>query len=97
MRYKNIKTGTIIDSPSNIIGDAWELVDDNGVLYNQKGEVISGDEEVITTDEEYVEEEIDLEAMTKAELIDFAKEQDVEVNEKDTKAVIIEDIAKAFE
>jgi len=35
--------------------------------------------------------------MTKAQLIEFAKEHDIKVNEKDTKAVIIETIAKAFE
>lgn len=81
MRYKNIKTGAIIDSPSKIIGKAWVLVDGNKA--EQK--------------EEYVEEEVDLDAMTKAELIEFAKEHEIEVDEKDTKAVIIETIAKNFE
>lgn len=47
--------------------------------------------------EEYVEEEINLEEMTKAELLDLAKEHKIEVNEKDTKAAIIEAITKAFE
>lgn len=91
MRYKNIKTGAIIDSPFNISGDDWEAVNPQA----STEEV----EEVEETDEneEYVEEEIDLEAMTKPVLIEFAKEHEVEINENDTKPVIIEAIAKAFE
>lgn len=90
MRYKNTKTGAIIDSTSKIIGKAWELVTE---------EEKEGVKETVTaeTTEEYVEEEIDLEAMTKPELIQLAKDNDIEVNEKDTKPVIIEVIAKAFE
>jgi len=81
MRYINTKTGAIIDSPFKINGDNW-------LEYNS---------EKTKPKKEYVEEEIDLEKMTKAELVEFAKEQEIEVNEKDTKAVIIETIAKAFE
>lgn len=85
MRYKNIKTGAIIDSSSKIVGKNWvELTVD-------KKEPV---EEPL---EEYVEEEVDLAEMTKAELIKLAKEHEIKVNEKDTKAVIIETIAKAFE
>lgn len=84
MRYINTKTGAIIDSPSTIVGKNWQE-------YTGKKKV---DEKET---EEYVEEEIDLEKMTKAELVVFAKEQEIEVNEKDTKAVIIETIAQAFE
>ena len=47
--------------------------------------------------EEYVEEEINLEEMTKAELVELAKEHEIEINENDKKAVIIEAITKAFE
>lgn len=85
MRYKNIKTGAIIDSPFKIYGDDW-------VEYTTKAEPKKTE-----TTEEYVEEEIDLGSMTKAELIELAKENDIEVNEKDKKEVIIETIAKAFE
>ena len=88
MRYKNIKTGVVIETTSKLIGKAWKLVAD------EENEVV---EEVEETTEEYVEEEIDLGSMTKAELIELAKEHEIEVNEKDTKAVIIETIAKAFE
>ena len=88
MKYKNTKTGAIIDSPFKILGKNWvEVTRKESEGLKQKQE----------TKEEYVEEEVNLEEMTKAQLIDFAKEHDIEINEKDTKAVIIETIAKAFE
>ena len=88
MKYKNIKTGAIVDSPFKIVGKNWiEVTQEETEGLKQKQE----------TEEEYVEEEINLEQMTKAELIDFAKEHGIKINEKDTKAVIIETIAKAFE
>ena len=87
-RYKHVATGAIIDSPSKIIGKSWKLIE----------EVEQDITEVAPEEtEEYVEEEIDLEEMTKAELVAFAKEHKVEVNERDTKDKIIETIAKAFE
>lgn len=88
MKYKNTKTGAIIDSPFKILGKNWvEVTRKESEGLKQKQE----------TKEEYVEEEVDLEEMTKAQLIEFAKKHDIEINEKDTKAVIIETIAKAFE
>ena len=88
MKYKNTKTGAIIDSPFKILGKNWvEVTRKESEGLKQKQE----------TKEEYVEEEINLEEMTKAQLIEFAKKHDIEINEKDTKAVIIETIAKAFE
>ncbi|MCB5934490.1 hypothetical protein LI012_06435 [Caldibacillus thermoamylovorans] len=83
MRYRNTKTGAIVDSPFKIFGEDWEV-------FKPKK-----DTEELTG--EYTEEEIDLEAMTKAELIELAKEHNIEVDEKATKAVIIETIAKSFE
>ena len=49
--------------------------------------------------EEYVEEEIDLEAMTNKELEEFAKEHKIELsyNDKRNKESLINAIAKAFE
>ena len=88
MKYKNIKTGAIVDSPFKIVGKNWiEVTQEETEGLKQKQE----------TEEEYVEEEINLEQMTKSQLIDFAKEHGIKINEKDTKAVIIETIAKAFE
>jgi len=96
MRYKNTKTGAVIDSPFKITGDNWEIIDTEGVLYNQKGEVISGDQEV---PEEFIEEEINLEEMTNRQLEEFAKEHKIELstNDKRNKSTRIEAIAKAFE
>lgn len=96
MRYKNVKTGAIIDSPSKIIGKAWQLVDEE-TLYNQKGEDISGGEEVPT--EEYVEEEINLEEMTNKELEELAKKEGINLTAEDkkNKKTRIEAIVKAFE
>lgn len=88
MKYKNVKTGAIVNSPFKIVGKNWvEVTEKESEGIQQKQE----------TKEEYVEEEIDLEQMTKSELIKFAKEHDIEVDEKGTKAVIIDTIAKAFE
>lgn len=87
-KYKHKRTGAIVFSSGLIIGENWVEVGDD----EKEGVKKSGKRE-----EEYVEEEIDLEQMTKAELIEFAKKHSIEVNEKDTKAVIIETIAKAFE
>lgn len=89
MKYKNTKTGAIIDSPFKIVGKNWVEVDGNEKEGVQKT--------VKETTEEYVEEEINLEEMTKAELTELAKEHGIKVSEKDTKAVMIEKIAKAFE
>ena len=88
-KYKHKRTGAIVFSPGLIIGENWvEVGDDEKEGLQRKVE---------ETTEEYVEEEINLEQMTKSQLIEFAKEHSIEINEKDTKAVIIETIAKAFE
>ena len=88
-KYKHKRTGAIVFSSGRIFGENWvEVGDDEKEGLQRKVE---------ETTEEYVEEEINLEQMTKAELIEFAKEHNIEINEKDTKAVIIETIAKAFE
>ena len=87
-KYKHKRTGAIVFSSGRIFGENWVEVGDD----EKEGVKKSGKKE-----EEYVEEEIDLEQMTKSQLIEFAKEHGIKVNEKDTKAVIIETIAKAFE
>jgi len=89
MKYKNTKTGAVVDSPFKIVGENWLEVSEN----EKEGLQKTAEEE---TTEEYVEEEVNLEKMTKAQLIEFAKEHDIEINEKDTKKVIIDAIAKAF-
>lgn len=84
MRYKHIKTGAVIDSPSKIVGKGWELLDGEHVKKHKQ---------------EYVEEEINLEEMTNKELEDFAEEHGIELitADKQNKDTRINAIAKAFE
>jgi len=88
LRYRNIKTGAIIDSSFNISGENWEL---------------EGPEEpkevVVEEAEEYIEEEINLEEMTNKQLEEFAKEHGIELStdDKRNKESRINAIAKAFE
>lgn len=84
MKYKNIKTGAVIDSSSNIIGESWKLIDEL---------------EKVKQEDKYIEEEIDLEAMTNKELEEFAKEHKVKLSydDKRNKESLINAIAKAFE
>lgn len=83
-RYKHVETGVVLETTSKIIGKAWVPLDEVPATKSEE------------TTEEYVEEEINLEEMTKAELTELAKEHGIKVSEKDTKAVMIEKIAKAF-
>jgi len=88
MKYKNTKTGAIVDSPFVINGENWKKLSDVKVEEpNQDSET------------EYVEEEVDLEAMTNNELEEFAKEHDVELSsdDKKNKQARIAAITKAFE
>lgn len=84
-RYKHVETGVVLETTSKIIGKAWVPLDEALVTKTEEAS------------EEYVEEEITLEEMTKAELVSFAKEQDIKINERDTKDKIIETIAKHFD
>ena len=84
-RYKHVETGVVLETTSKIIGKAWVPLDEALVTKTEEPA------------EEYVEEEIDLEKLTKAELVSFAKEQDIKINERDTKDKIIETIAKHFD
>lgn len=100
MRYKNTKTGAIIDSPFNISGDDWEVVnpkalpEDNGQTTDENKE-----EEVPGENEEYVEEEVDLEEMTNKQLDEFAKKHKIELTTEDkkNKPARIAAIVAAFE
>ena len=82
MRYKNTKTGAVIDSPFKVSGKHWE---EHKAKEPPK--------------EEYVEEEIDLEAMTNKELEEFAKDHKISLtsDDKKNKETRINAIAKAFE
>lgn len=90
MKYKNTKTGAIIDSPFKIRGGNWVEV---------TGEEEKNNEELEDAKEEYIEEEINLEEMTNAQLEELAKEQGIELttNDKKNKDTRIAAIVKAFE
>lgn len=84
MRYINIKTGAIIDSPSKIISKKWVVEDAEEDLYNQNGEAITGDEEVPMTKEET------LEKYTKSELFEMLESQGIAYKPEQTKKELIE-------
>lgn len=86
MRYKNTKTGAIIDSPFKVYGDDWE------VFEPEKAEETE-------PEEEYVEEEVNLEAMTNKQLEELAKKEGIELTTEDkkNKETRIAAIVKAFE
>ena len=90
MKYKNIKTGVVIETTSKLIGESWISVD-------EIEQTISV--ETKEPKEEYVEEEINLEEMTNKELEKFAKEHKIELSydDKRNKESLINAIAKAFE
>lgn len=89
MRYVNIETGAVVDSPFKLSGENWVLKED------AKKE----DTEVTEQEEEYIEEEIDLAEMTNRELEQFAKEHEIPLfaDDKKNKKNLIQAISKAFE
>lgn len=89
MRYVNIETGAVVDSPFKLSGENWILEDNN------KQE----EAEQVDQEEEYVEEEIDLAEMTNRELERFAKEHEIPLlaDDKRNKENLIKAITKAFE
>lgn len=93
MRYKNIKTGAIIDSPSKIIGKAWVSEDE------VKKEKVENKHVEEKENAKYIEEEINLEEMTNKQLDKFAEEQGIKLSTEDkkNKDTRIAAIAKAFE
>lgn len=92
MKYKNTKTGAIINSSCVINGGDWIKLDDL-----PKSEVV--EEAAVEETEEYVEEDVDLEEMTNKQLEAFAKDQKIELttDDKKNKKSLIAAIVKAFE
>lgn len=86
-RYINKVTGAIIDSSFLLSGTNWILEEDNQDpnLNEENENNDSGDEE-----------DVDLEKMKVPELLEFAKEQGIELT-KTKKAEIIEEIVSHFE
>ena len=94
MKFKNTKTGAVIDLTAPISGGNWVAigeVEETKPTPKVKPEVeIKQEQETVETDD------FDLTKMTVDELKTFATENDIELSAT-KKADIIEEIAKAFE
>ena len=94
MKFKNTKTGVVIDLTAPISGGNWvaigEVEETKPTPKVQPEVKIKPKEEVVETDD------FDLTKMTVDELKTFATENDIELTTT-KKADIIEEIAKAFE
>lgn len=84
MRYKNKRTGAIIDSPFKVLGKDWELVEPK-IVEEIETEEVEAEKSEETTEEDFVEEEIDLKELTNKQLEDLAKEQGIELTTEDKK------------
>ena len=94
MKFKNTKTGVVIDLTAPISGGDWVAV---GEVEETKPTPKVKPEVEIKPKEEVVEaDDFDLTKMTVDELKTFATENDIELSAT-KKADIIEEIAKAFE
>ena len=94
MKFKNTKTGVVIDLTAPISGGNWVAIGDieeTKPTPKEKPEIEIKQE---TTQDET--NDFDLTKMTVDELKTFATENDIELTET-KKADIIEEIAKAFE
>ena len=94
MKFKNTKTGVVIDLTAPISGGDWVAI---GEIEETKPTPKVKPEVEIKPKEEVVEaDDFDLTKMTVDELKTFATENDIELSAT-KKSDIIEEIAKAFE
>ena len=94
MKFKNTKTGVVIDLTAPISGGNWVAI---GEVEETKPTPKVKPEVEIKQEQETVEtNDFDLTKMTVDELKTFATENDIELTAT-KKADIIEEIAKAFE
>lgn len=99
MRYRNLKTGAIFDSPCSISGGDWVAeettiaieVDDKEPI--EEAEELKEPIEQAEEDEEDEEDTIDLSQMTVAELKRFAAEAKIDIGKVTKKDDIIAIIA----
>ena len=94
MKFKNTKTGVVIDLTAPISGGNWVAI---GEVEETKPTPKVKPEVEIKQEQETVEtNDFDLTKMTVDELKTFATDNDIELSAT-KKAEIIEEIAKAFE
>ena len=91
MKFKNTKTGVVIDLTAPISGGNWVAI---GEVEEKPTPKVQPEVEIKPKQEET--DDFDLTKMTVDELKTFATENDIELSAT-KKADIIEEIAKAFE
>ena len=94
MKFKNTKTGVVIDLTAPISGGDWVALGE--VEETKPTPKVKPEVEIKPKQEEVETDDFDLTKMTVDELKTFATENDIELSAT-KKADIIEEIAKAFE
>ena len=94
MKFKNTKTGVVIDLTAPISGGNWVAIGE--VEETKPTPKVKPEVEIKPKQEEVETDDFDLTKMTVDELKIFATENDIELSAT-KKADIIEEIAKAFE
>ena len=93
MKFKNTKTGVVIDLTAPISGGNWVAI---GEVEEKPAPKVQSEVEIKQEQEVPETDDFDLTKMTVDELKTFAIENDIELSAT-KKADIIEEIAKAFE
>lgn len=93
MKFKNTKTGAVIDLTAPISGGDWVAV---GEVEEKPTPKVQSEVEIKPKEEVVETDDFDLTKMTVDELKIFATDNDIELSAT-KKAEIIEEIAKAFE
>lgn len=101
-RYINIITGAIIDSPFVLLGENWKELIENEFSNDHN---VNSDDHFDNNDndtdddafEESSEDVVNLRELSKAELIEFAKKEDIEIDVTSKKAVILDTIIDFYE
>lgn len=94
MKFKNTKNGAVIDVTVPISGGDWVPFEE---LKTPEVEETKEVEEEVIEQEEPKEETFDLTAMTVEQLKAYAKENEITIPTKATKAQILGLIAEAFQ
>ena len=94
MKFKNTKTGVVIDLTAPISGGNWVAIGE--VEETKPTPKVKPEVEIKPKQEEVETDDFDLTKMTVDELKDYAIDNDIELTTT-KKAEIIEEIAKAFE
>lgn len=94
MKFKNTKTGVVIDLTAPISGGDWVAIGE--IEETKPTPKVKPEVEIKPKQEEVETDDFDLIKMTVDELKTFATENDIELSAT-KKADIIEEIAKAFE